>query len=545
MAYTRGRCTNVDYCSLAAGKRDIEVKVGEDFVCPECARPLRSPPVSEGSSRPALAIAGGAVALVLVGGGIYAGYRLSSPAAAPRAAVPAAAPVSVATASSPVAPVSATPLQPPAQAAAQPRTAAPAPAAEPAKVEPATLLRLAASPSLAGLGPRMAAAYLASLGDTSIVRQPGADGSVVVTGLRVGRPEAISITTGDEAGAFAALGRGAADIGMVSRRIGTQEQEQFRNLGNPAASGGEHVVALDGAAIVVNPRNPVTGISLAQLRGVLDGSIGRWSQLGAPGGGVIRLVASGAPAADGLRALVPGAPPVPHGVARPEDAAASVMMDPDAIALVPWPMMGRAKVLAVAEVGARPALPSAAAIADGTYPLARKLYFTMPANGSNPFAERFIAFAVSPEGQAAVAQAGLVPLRVAPEAAAAPLTPKDRYKQLVSGATRLAADLHFEANSNKLDLHSAREVDRVWNFMMSDHTPPDHLVLLGFADNQGTPEANLSLSQQRAQAVASVFAHRGLPPGQVVAFGSDLPLADNASEIGREKNRRVEVFLRN
>ena len=77
MAFTRGRCTNVDYCSLAAAKRDIEVKIGEDFICPECAKPLRTPPTREGSGGLNVAIAGGVVGLLLIAGGVYVGYRLN------------------------------------------------------------------------------------------------------------------------------------------------------------------------------------------------------------------------------------------------------------------------------------------------------------------------------------------------------------------------------------------------------------------------------------------------------------------------------------
>lgn len=42
---TPGRCTNFEVCWLADGKRDIWVTVGDDFVCPVCARPLQAPSV--------------------------------------------------------------------------------------------------------------------------------------------------------------------------------------------------------------------------------------------------------------------------------------------------------------------------------------------------------------------------------------------------------------------------------------------------------------------------------------------------------------------
>ena len=537
MAFTRGRCTNVDYCSLAAAKRDIEVKIGEDFICPECAKPLRTPPTRESSGGLNLAVAGGVVGLLLIGGGVYAGYRLSKHS-----------PAQVSSAALTPAPAAATPMAapPPKIALATPaQTQLPSPVA-PAHPEQITLLRLAGSSTLADVAaPRLAAAYLSYLGDTGIAAQPGRlAGQTIVSGERLGRPEAISILSqqGDagDAGGLSALGGGTADVALTGRRITQSELDRLHAMGDLGSPASEHLVGSEGEAVIVNPRNPVSQLSLQQLRGILAGSITAWTSLGT--NGPIHLV--GEPGSRGLAGLLAGAPERPPTLHPVRGSARAVLDDPLAIAIVPLSQIGQAKPLAVASLGAAPAQPTPAAVATDAYPLVRKLYLYAPANGTNQFAQRFISFALSQEGQAALTQSGLVPLNVAQAAAPAPLTPKDRYKKLVTGATRLAADLHFEPNSNKLDLRSAREVDRVWNFMQSDHTPPDHLILIGFADNQGTPDKNLALSLQRARVVADVFARRGLPPGQVVAFGSDLSIADNGAEDGRQKNRRVEVFLR-
>ncbi len=542
MAYTRGRCTNVDYCSLAAERRDIEVKLGEDFVCPECAKPLHTPPTRAASSGLNIAVAGAAVAVLLIGGGIYAGYRLSN--TTPAAVTLPATPITAAT----------PPPAPPRLAAATPVAAAPAAPAAPAMAVPApqaapeqtTLLRLSGSATLgAGAAPRLAAAYLASLGDTGVVTRPGeAAGTTLVSGQRLGRTETIAISTqpgeaGTSAG-LAALAGGRADLALADRRVNQREQAGLRAGGDLASPASEHLVGREGEVVIVNPRNAASQLTPTQLAGILSGSLTTWPAPGGPG--PVHLVEQAG--FSGAAGLLPGAEAAPPRSRHVPDADEAVLADPLAIAVVPLTKAGHAKRLAIASVGAPPATPTQAAIADESYPLARKLYLYTPPSGSNPFAQRFAAFAASPEGQAAVAEAGLVPLSVVPTAAPVPLTPKDRYKKLVTGATRLAADLHFEPNSNKLDLHSLREVDRVWNFMMSDHTPSDHLILIGFADNQGTLEKNLALSQQRAHVVAEVFTRRGLPPGQVVAFGSDLAVADNGGEEGRQKNRRVEVFLR-
>ena len=65
----------------------------------------------------------------------------------------------------------------------------------------------------------------------------------------------------------------------------------------------------------------------------------------------------------------------------------------------------------------------------------------------------------------------------------------------------------------------------------------------GHTDNVGSPEANLRLSQERAQAVMAALAGRGIKADRLTAkgYGQTAPVADNRSEEGRAKNRRVEL----
>jgi OmpA-OmpF porin, OOP family len=65
----------------------------------------------------------------------------------------------------------------------------------------------------------------------------------------------------------------------------------------------------------------------------------------------------------------------------------------------------------------------------------------------------------------------------------------------------------------------------------------------GHTDNVGTPEANQRLSEERAKAVMAAIVQRGIQADQLTAkgYGQTAPIADNRTEEGRSKNRRVEL----
>jgi OmpA-OmpF porin, OOP family len=74
--------------------------------------------------------------------------------------------------------------------------------------------------------------------------------------------------------------------------------------------------------------------------------------------------------------------------------------------------------------------------------------------------------------------------------------------------------------------------------------PTERVFITGHTDNQGTLDLNLGLSQRRADAVMKGLEQRyGVDPKQVAARGlaSLAPLASNATDDGRAKNRRVEL----
>src|ERR1044071_4240535 len=67
----------------------------------------------------------------------------------------------------------------------------------------------------------------------------------------------------------------------------------------------------------------------------------------------------------------------------------------------------------------------------------------------------------------------------------------------------------------------------------------------GHASSEGNPDHNRTLSNDRARSVVKYLDDHGVSAGELVAvgYGADRPIADNATEAGREQNRRVEFLI--
>lgn len=75
--------------------------------------------------------------------------------------------------------------------------------------------------------------------------------------------------------------------------------------------------------------------------------------------------------------------------------------------------------------------------------------------------------------------------------------------------------------------------------------PNGAVTVIGYTDNQGSDAVNLKLSDTRAKAVAAALVSNGVLASKMTArgAGSANPIADNNTEEGRAKNRRVEITV--
>lgn len=83
--------------------------------------------------------------------------------------------------------------------------------------------------------------------------------------------------------------------------------------------------------------------------------------------------------------------------------------------------------------------------------------------------------------------------------------------------------------------------------VMNESIPNSMFYVDGYTDNRGSVAVNKRLSKARAQAVANALIAAGVDRSRLIArgFGKDNPICSNATEEGRQCNRRVEVVIRN
>ncbi len=437
-------------------------------------------------------------------------------------------------------------LPPPAASSAAP-TASVAPTRA-----PAVLLRLRGSNTVgAALAPALVEAFLRSDGATSVQRTPEPSGRGVLLTARAeddAPARAIAIASEGSATAFEGLADGSCDIGMASRPIKPDEAARLsrKGLGQMRSAASEHVVALDGIAVVVHPNNPVKSLTREDLRRVFAGDTRDWSALGAPAGPITvdaRDDASGT--FDMFKLLVLGDRALTPAARRFQDSdelSGAVAAERGAIGFIGVAYVRNARAVAVGDEATPPRLPSAFTVTTEEYLLSRRLYFYTPAQPTNPWILRFVGFALSDAGQKVVREAGFVDLGIELESAesCAGRCPRG-YAERVRHARRLSVDFRFREGTLELDSRGVRDVDRLVAFLRG-HSGGG-LMLLGFSDDRGTVAERTAASRARAAVVAKELAERGVRAEVVEGRGAEMPVASNAEEMGRERNRRVEAWV--
>ncbi len=106
------------------------------------------------------------------------------------------------------------------------------------------------------------------------------------------------------------------------------------------------------------------------------------------------------------------------------------------------------------------------------------------------------------------------------------------------------SEVSFDFDSARIKHGFARSLDKLADVLLKYDRTVVHVV--GHTDSVGSEEYNLDLSRRRAEAVADYLASRGVPRDRLrtEGRGESEPRASNATEAGRQLNRRVEVYVK-
>lgn len=132
------------------------------------------------------------------------------------------------------------------------------------------------------------------------------------------------------------------------------------------------------------------------------------------------------------------------------------------------------------------------------------------------------------------------------------LSEKDGYKELKndvqlqsakSGATVVLKNIFFDSGKSDLRPESTIELQRLVKLLQEN--PSIKIEISGHTDNTGNADANLALSRTRTHKVSEYLTSAGISNNRLIykGYGSTKPIADNATEEGRQKNRRTEFKI--
>jgi phosphate transport system substrate-binding protein len=203
--------------------------------------------------------------------------------------------------------------------------------------------------------------------------------------------------TGSGAGITAA-GEGTADIGLSSRDLKVEE------TGLDAL-----IVAIDGIAIIVNKANAVADLSLEQIAALAKGEAASWKDVGGADAPVVFIGReAGSGTRDGFESIVGVADACEYEQELTSTGAviAAVAANENAIGYASLSAVN--DTVAMVRVGGVEA--SEATVLDGSYEIQRNFnLITKQGAALSAAAEAFIAFALSPDAAAIIAQAGAIP----------------------------------------------------------------------------------------------------------------------------------------
>lgn len=224
----------------------------------------------------------------------------------------------------------------------------------------------------------------------------------------------IAVTGGGSGTGIAALISGTCDIAECSRAMKNREIELAKNK---EITPKEMIVALDGIAVVVNPKNPVSKLTFSQLAAIFTGKVKNWQELGGVDAPIVLLsreVNSGTHVYFKEHILGKGAEFDPSALLMPssQSIADEVAQNSNTIGYYGIGYISsNQKAIAVAkDENSEYVVPSIETVTNKEYPISRPLFIYTNGEPKGKL-KNYIDFILSDEGQKVVFEQDFVPVK--------------------------------------------------------------------------------------------------------------------------------------
>jgi phosphate transport system substrate-binding protein len=426
------------------------------------------------------------------------------------------------------------------------------------------------------LMPMLIEAYATSkLGAKPTAKMGKSEEQEITLKLREGGSKVIDLQAHGSGTSAKDLLAGQSIIGMSSRRINPEEVAAVQAKFNVNATqpGNEHVLALDGVAVIVNPANPVKQLTLDQIARIFAGQIANWQDVGGanrPINVYRRDDKSGT--TDTFKSLVLAGPklnfiPGAKMFESSETVSSSVTNDPDGIGYIGLPYINKNYPLGISSTCGIASSPSRFTVKTESYPLTRRLYLYTIGVPNDPIARDIVDFALSDQAQSTVQEAEFVeqtpdfqedadqrslvqgilsdPTRGLGSDKEVPQNILRGFDSIMGTVHRTSAVFRFEYGSSELDTRAQQDVARIARWLNSPAVAGKKFFIAGFADSKGSWRTNYELASKRAIQVARELERAGVrvPRDSVLSLSYMAPTACNDSDLGTAKNRRVEIWV--
>ena len=217
----------------------------------------------------------------------------------------------------------------------------------------------------------------------------------------------ISVRGGGSGGGIRALVEGGRIIAQSSRSMRHKEKMSMRAAGRKPV---EHIIAMDGMAIILHPDNPVENLTMEQIKDIYAGKISNWKEVGGRDKKIVvvsRDIGSGTFGAF-VDIVMEKEAIIPEAIFQASSGALieAVAGSPSAIGYVGMGFLDeRTKAVTVDDIS-----PDRENVVSGEYPISRALYYFTDGEPTG-LAKEYIDFVLSPAGQKIVAEQGFVPVK--------------------------------------------------------------------------------------------------------------------------------------